>query len=199
VIIALEGVNGVGKTTYAIKLSNELGIRVCRSFHADNYAQHWGSEDRDKLMEKLRDMRVPINTHVDDLYAADFITMFGVDAILDRPVTSAIVYGRVFNQNDGWYKQPGRSESLLEFWSNIIDRDDRVLYVQLEASYQNVKSRIGSKRSMNKTIYRKLSNEYDKLFHKIRFEKMKINTSVIDIEYGVESIIKFMRDDANFR
>ena len=69
-VIILEGVNGTGKSLYAKKLAGGLNAAIIRTFRQGDNHHFTG----DTPMERdLKALGVPYNTHVDEMYVADFI------------------------------------------------------------------------------------------------------------------------------
>lgn len=192
-IIILEGCNGVGKSEYARRLSDELKVPICRPFRNDNTDLHWDLQDTE-LQEWLKDAKVPVNTHVDDLYVVDFLNNFGVGAILDRSMPSAIAYGRVLNLLDGYYQNKLVCQSLYEFWENRMPKG-RSLMVWLNCSYEHAKSRNDGRAFPMKGTWTKLENEFRRLFQVCNLpNKKQINTSTVKVDDGVKSILKVCDD-----
>lgn len=190
-IIMLDGTNGVGKTTYAYKLSEMLGIKVCRVFRSSDKELHWGSADKGAIEKELKSLKVPINTHIDDIFMADFIKTFQVDAILDRTIVSAVAYGRVYSHLRGWYKEKGNVARLMEFWSALIEGCKHpISYVWLDAAYDVSKRRCDAKRLPNKVDYERLRAVYRNVFRNIEFPKICINTDSVSIADGIGRIIR---------
>jgi thymidylate kinase len=188
-ILMLDGTNGSGKTTYAYKLSEELDVNVCRVFRSSNKELHWGSSEGE-LRKELDALRIPINTHVDDIFMADFIQSFQVEAILDRTIISAIAYGRVYGHLDGWYKEKGNVRRLLEFWMGIIGGGKLpIIYVWLDATYEVAKKRCEGRWCPNRVEYERLRKEYERAFQRIRFRKVRIDTDNTSVDIGVNKIL----------
>lgn len=184
-IICVEGVNGVGKTTYAKKLAEHYGCKIYRPFQYDRTDLHWDRNNGDSK-EYLESIKIPVNTHVEDMYAADVIAALGSDAILDRSVPSAIAYGRAFKQQDGWYLNRGVCVKILTLWCDLIARNDDFMYVYLVAPYDVVKTR---RTNINKAQYRKLTAEFNTILNAIRLPKMVIRTNVCAVDAGIKRII----------
>ncbi len=192
-IIMLDGVNGSGKTTYAYHLKLLLGVKVCRVFRSDDKNLHWGSSG-EKFRKELEKIKVPINTHIDDIFMADFMRSFQVDAILDRTIISAIVYGRTYLHLEGWYKGEGNSKRLLEFWTYLIGCCKLpIVYVWLDVDYDVAKGRTEGRWRPNKSEYQKLRREYERAFQRIRFRKYYIDTGITNVKDGVDRIIRWVK------
>jgi deoxyadenosine/deoxycytidine kinase len=191
VILILEGNNGTGKSTCAGILSEKLGVKVCRPFRFGDSNIHWGSNGKEQY-ERLVALKVPINTHVDDLYAAEFLSSYQMNAILDRPLTSAVAYGRAYNHDDGWYNQKGVCGKLLDFWMGMINMcPPPILYVWLEAEYGVARRRCGDRWCPSKKEYEKLTREYSKIFQYLKCAKLRLDTSDMRVENVVNKIMAF--------
>lgn len=190
-LILLDGVNGVGKSTYAYKIKESFGIKVCRVFRSGDKELHWGSTGKE-LQDKLAELKVPINTHVDDLFMADFMLTFQVDAVLDRTLASAISYGRAYNKMDGWYREKGNARRLLDFWVELISKcKPPLLYAWLDAEYDVAKERCSDRAWFPKPAeYRKLRKEYESVFNRIPFQKMRIQTDHTTVSDGVGRLMR---------
>jgi len=190
-LIMLDGVNGVGKSTYAYRIKESFGIGVCRVFRSGDKELHWGSTGAE-LQKELAKLKVPINTHVDDLFMADFMLTFQVDAVLDRTLASAIAYGRSYNKLDGWYREKGNARRLLDFWMALIEKcKPPVLYAWLDAEYDVAKERCGDREWFpTSTEYNKLRKEYERVFTRIKFRKTRVQTDHVSVEDGVGRVMR---------
>lgn len=188
-IIILEGVNGVGKSACAKILSNKLDIKSFRPLKFGNSDLHWNENGLD-LKFILEGFKVPTNSHVEDVYTADFLSSFQVDAILDRTLTSSIAYGRTYVQDEGWYKQKGNSGRLLDFWQSIMMKcKPKLLYVWMEAPYDVILDRCKNRWCPKKSEYEKLCKEFEQLFRRIRFDKIRLDAHRLDIDQRVKKIL----------
>lgn len=186
-LVIFEGINGVGKTTYAEELSQITGAKIGKVFRAGNNKLHWG--DGSELKDMLTDLKIPLNTHIDDLFMADFLSTFKVNAILDRTIISAIAYGRAYNNLDGWYREKNVVGELMNFWSYLIDKCNHpILYVWLTAPYEVIKERCKGRWCPTKMEYNKLKKEYGRLFDRITFDKIVIPTEYKDVGSGMKRI-----------
>ena len=190
-ILILDGNNGVGKSEYAKLLAKKLKWPIVRPFRNANTDIHLGYEG---VTEHLRkQLRVPANTHVDDVYVADILAATGMHAILDRSMPSAIAYGKMHNEMDGWYDIPGRSKELLEYWQSILKTAD-CFYVWLTAPRGVSKERCGDRWCPNKKQWDQLERVFINSFMTISLPKRQIDTSEIEISDGVESICRALRN-----
>lgn len=184
-IVVLEGINGVGKTTYAQALSASLAVPVYRAFR-DNIGAHWG--ERSERERILRNFGVPLNTHVDDLYVADMLATFKRGVVLDRSMPSALAYGSIQGlMTVGEYRK-----QMMEFWeASLLASGLRVLYVWLTAPYDVAKARCeGRAWPMNKNEHGRLARAFELSFQKTRLPKKQINTAEVSQEQGLKSILK---------
>lgn len=172
----------MGKTTYAQALSNKTFSPVYRAFRTDIGA-HWG--ERGELEGKLKSFGVPVNTHVEDFFAADFIAQTRTGLILDRSLPSAIAYATVRGE-----ALPNPT-AMLDFWQQaLMDSGKRVVYVWLRGPYELAKKRCATRKlPVNKAEFNKLDKCFEKLFQRIKLEKMQIDVSVVNSMIGVERIL----------
>jgi len=180
-IILLEGPNGVGKTTYAEHLSMHFDWPVYRAFRRSGKYQMG-------QVERYSAMGVPINTYVDDLYAADFIRAFNPSLILDRAIPSAIAYDKVFKQ--GTIKSYGE---VLREWCDLLS-NATVMYAWLDAPYETAEKRFRGV-TPTWTEYNQLRNIFQSLFVKLKFDfKVKVDTGKLDIQTGVGMICQRLKN-----
>jgi thymidylate kinase len=190
-LVIFEGINGSGKTTYAEELSKITGAKIGKVFRAGNNKLHWG--DNSDLKDMLTDLKVPLDTHIDDLFMADFLSTFKVNVILDRTIVSAIAYGRTYGNLDGWYREKNVVGKLINFWSYLIGKcNPPMLYVWLQVSYEALANRCNGRWYPNKLEYNKLSKEYRKLFFRIQFPKIVIPTEYKSVDDGLKRIIGYI-------
>lgn len=185
-IIVLEGANGVGKTAYIERLSKVLDIKAFKPWRGAKEACKEGGGRNYGLLDTFG---IPVNTHVDDFYAIDFIEAFGVDAILDRSLPSAIVYGTL----------PGASpllkSAMLKYWLEVAQRasQGKFLYVWLKAPHKIVKKRIEHRWCPNKSEYDKLEKQFGRAFELISLPKIQIDTSCCSISDGLRRICQALK------
>ena len=184
-IVILEGVNGVGKTTYAKLLSTHLGIPRYRAFKA-NLEVHWGDNHPMELLLKDK-FKVPLNTHVEDLFSADLLGRIGGDVVLDRSLPSAIAYGLL--ENDPLL--PTDTLELFHYWMSLL-RDRKVLYVWMTAQYAVARSRSESREQpwwpLNMKTFAELESIFRVLHDQWEMDKLVIDTGETSIGDGVEQI-----------
>jgi len=88
VIIILEGLNGVGKTTVGMGLSEFSGIPFHRPFRLAGVKNGFYPDAK-----RMRELGVPINCYHEEVYISDFLRSTKCPVILDRSLPSSIVYG----------------------------------------------------------------------------------------------------------
>lgn len=194
-IVIFEGTNGVGKSTYANALSKKFGAPVIRPFRSGDTDLHWGHSGKDRFQMLRDELRVPVNTHVDDLYVADFLATYQVDAILDRSVPSAVAYGILNDDLGGWYKHKGVPRTLMAFWHSLIKNASHpVVYIWLRASHKMAKQRCDGRWCPNKSEYDKLEKYFAKAFQDIELPKKQIQTDRVDLEDGVKIVERMLKE-----
>lgn len=192
-IVILEGTNGVGKSTYASALSDRLAAPIVRPFRDDSGC-HWGHGNTERFQMLRDELRIPVNTHVDDMYVAEFLATFQVDAILDRSVPSAVAYGILNDDLGGWYTHKGVARTLVAFWHSLIKKGSHpVVYIWLRASYKVAKQRCEGRWCPNRSEYDKLEKYFAKAFQDIMLPKKQIQTDSLELDDGlriVEGLLK---------
>jgi thymidylate kinase len=137
-LIVIEGVNGVGKTTLAKSLSEYLGIRIFKPFRTDHDI-HWGTGHH--LEQSLARFGVPVNSHQEDFFIADFLATYTeAEAILDRGMPSAVGYGMArgdIGEADG--------AAMLLWWFDRLMSNRDVHYIYLGCSPQASLERAGER------------------------------------------------------
>lgn len=184
-IVIVEGANGVGKSTYAHELES-CGLTLYRAFRRGNTELHWGAKEggEEVVRGQLEALGIPLNTYIDDLYLADFIQSFKLDAVFDRSLPSAIAYGSLGQLNGATVGE------LLEMWQLMVKHSKSpVLYVWLQTTYELAKERTKGRWMPNKRGYHSLVNSYEKLFQRIRLPKIAINTDMVTVARGIKRIM----------
>jgi thymidylate kinase len=184
VIIILEGLNGGGKSTVAKRLSKRFALPLFRPFRRGNSDIHYG--EGKEYEQRLRGWNVPINTHIEDLYAADLLTIVDGSVILDRSLPSAIVYGTA----EGCPLLPENTSEMFQFWVDLYRGSD-VLYVWLYAEYEVAKSRCEGRywpTTMTHHCYSRMHQHFDQLYDEIPFEKLLYATDRRTVDEIVEDI-----------
>ena len=174
-IVFLEGVNGAGKSAYAKALAKRLGWPTYRAFKKGT--EHHVAE----RLEFLEEVGIQVNSHVDDVYMADFFSTFKLDAIIDRTFTSALAYDTVYDE-----PQKSQSAGAFKFWLGQLKEFD-FLYVWLEVDYETAAER-RSGFHPSKKEHKALAKAYGKAFQRMPKPKMRISTDSVSIEDGVELI-----------
>lgn len=183
-IILLEGINGVGKTTYAEMLSKILKIQYYHALKNGNMDVHWG--EKGEKERALREVGAPLNTHIEDLYLADMLKTFNINAVIDRSMPSAIAYGKV--ERLEYLKTAEECVKVYSLWEKMMPLD--VLYVYMLCDYNVAKERCKNRKwPLNKIKYDKLKKVFAQLFQKIRYEKMIIDTTIIHPQEGINRIL----------
>jgi thymidylate kinase len=139
-LIIIEGVNGAGKTTLAKSLSEGYGIPIFKPFRTD-HSIHWGQSS--PLEMALKAFGVPVNTHVEDFFIADFLATYPetVEAILDRGMPSAVAYGLA----NGEIKSASVGEAMLDWWFDQLAARHDVFYIYLGCSEEAARQRAGDR------------------------------------------------------
>lgn len=165
-IIVVEGANGVGKTTLVEALAKHYGYPVYKPFRRLGF-EHWDDADGRRVMNGLDRFRVVANSIAEDIFMADFIGTFGVNAILDRGILSAIVYGN----EDG--------PSALSLWGRLIG-ETKVLFVFLHGSFEIASSR--STRTGTSGHFGKVQSRIRRLVYAMSFPSISINVDEYEAE-----------------
>jgi len=187
-LIAIDGVDGVGKTTYSNALACFFGCRRVRSWESAKLAAKRGDSSEWSDLERCG---IRVNDSVEDLYSLDTIGVLRSNAILDRTITSAIAY------NDGI----GESEAahLLGVWHVLISRTPPPhLFVWLHAPWRISKDRTASRGEVwgdVSTVERHdaIQKRYQRLFDAILTDKIDIDTETTSVLDGIQMVLKMVR------
>jgi len=185
-ILILEGTNGTGKSTCAKLLSPILGAPVYRPFRRGNSDLHWGScsVQEKQLREQFK---VPLNTHIEDLYVADLISTVETNIILDRSIPSAISYGLM--EHDPLL--PNDTVELFFYWQKML-LEQKALYVWMTATYDTARkrsiNRIPSWWPINREQYDELESTFSILYSLCELSKLCVNTENMGVDEVVETI-----------
>jgi thymidylate kinase len=177
-IIVLEGVNGVGKSTYARLLQERLGYTPLRAFRPSSDCHFNGKY---KVERDLQAFNVPYNTHVDDLYVADILgKLKPSNVVLDRSMASAVAYGSRPISDAG---------ELVRLWAGLFGRTP-VLYVWLTADPNTSLKRVVARgdASPSLSILKALHGSFELVYELVPFFKDAIDTDVTRPEDGVSRI-----------
>lgn len=183
-IIVLEGVNGVGKTSAAITLADAIGATAIRPFRP-HVGHHW-TEPSDALGDRLRSIGVPVNTHVDDLYAGDLLAKI-VDqfhkphymkVVLDRSMLSAMAYDNT---------TPSEAYRVWQEQMAVLNVETGVRLVWLHAPFEVARKRVAKSRAFfpTESDYNYLHGRFQGLFegyeasHKIDIDTSEIPTAEV--------------------
>lgn len=195
-ILLIEGVNGTGKTTLAQALSKKTGFPIYRPFRT-SMTDH--TELPDKFRDGLRTMGVPVNTHAEDLYLADFLAHqyqhSPVDLILDRSMPSAVAYGLADNTMPipGVSVLPAATTLYLVWEERMLATD--VLWVHLHASFETVRERSGA-RAPNRERYNILSKHFNQMLVRTKLERLVLNTDSLTTDQAVDRIDRWRENKA---
>jgi len=164
-VIILEGLNGAGKSHVALRLSQELCVPIYKAFRV--------SPDQSKEFcvdpVQLQANGIAINTFHEDVYASDFLRMAPTDVILDRSLPSGIMYGTIQDLKCDW-------NFLFNLWhSNMLQA--KAVIIWMECEYQAAKDRINGTIPINLQQYNKMTRLGHKIFTRIQFPKMRIDTT----------------------
>lgn len=183
-IIILEGLNGTGKTTVAKALSDLLGAPIYKPFRRETDV-HYTGENQRQLFLKNR-LHLPINTHIEDLYIADFISVVRPRMILDRSLPSAIAYGLA--EGDPLLPKQEDLDQLVRFWETLL-LPASPLYVWMHAPYKVAQERCqGREWPLTPEKSKLLYQQFDCVYDKITMPKLAINTLHLNPKDAVNAI-----------
>lgn len=133
-IVVLEGPEGTGKTT--------LSEALCARWDFVSYrTMAWkGGRLRPDEIARWRELGVPVNTYVDDVYAADLLASLDHQValawefrlILDRSMPSGVAYTP---------EGPAYHRRLIEWWVETLQPLDARL-IHLDAPVDNLMARL---------------------------------------------------------
>lgn len=172
-IVCLEGLNGVGKSTLALSLAEQLEVEPLRVFRRRNTlgTVHLGREDGG-LMAALRKAGVPVNTFVDSLYTADFLAATGIGAVLDRCIGSGVAYGSW----DKTIRDREHALDVLQLWCSTLAYSN-VLYVYLKASPETRRARASDRWAPDEHQAAYLEGVFDWVYEKLVVAKIIVDTT----------------------
>lgn len=192
-LVILEGANGVGKSTYAKRLEIAMNALTLRPFRPNSDFHFRGTSD---LEAKLRAARVPVNSHIEDFYAADLLSKIEpktkANFVFDRSLPSALVYS-------GWpsalYVTAAPRTSMIDFWESILEPIQNRLYVWLDGSADTCEGRQMTRSEARETrtsrpSFAVLQREFDQIFNQIKMPKLYIDTSLDDVNDGLDAVLR---------
>ncbi|MGW8177332.1 MAG: hypothetical protein ACWGQW_00825 [bacterium] len=177
-IVVLEGLNGTGKSATAGPLADALKVPIVRPFRGANADEHLG-RDGDDRMARLRQLGIPANTFVDDIYVADILMSMKASAVLDRSMGSAIAYGLLY----GDIPDVKRAQELLGEWQTIMRAGSGiVLYVNVTARREVRRQRCDSdgRWKPNAEQEKQLEKWFAHVFRDVALPKVTFDTSDIE-------------------
>jgi thymidylate kinase len=175
-LVIIEGLEGTGKTTQALRLCERTGAVLYKPFRGD-HSKHWGDGTESELLK----LGIPVNSYVEDMFMADALATFkNQDAVLDRGMPSAYAYGM-------WHAG-FRSESIaaqvFNFWLNYLAKRSDASYVYLKCDPAIAEQRSpGRIKSDDQRKY--LEYHLDWCYQRIQrcgIGAYEINTDVLDID-----------------
>lgn len=185
-IVVLEGLNGVGKTTYARALAETFGAPILRAFRPSIDHHHTGASETE---QHLRSLGVPVNTHVDDMYVADILAQLRPsNVILDRSLPSAHVYGSTPTHLVYRGFRPDGSPGLFDIWQDKLRSAGEVIYVWLRAPHAVASTR-SPDRVPSMGRYAAMESWFRYAYESWDGHKLPIDTSEVDVEEGVDDIV----------
>jgi deoxyadenosine/deoxycytidine kinase len=190
-IIVLEGPNGAGKTHVASLLTTHIPNSVVyRPFAMARFGP-------EKSL-RLRRAGVPLNTHADDMYAADAIQHLFRDkvVILDRSLPSGLAYARVRLRQH--HADIGNSQSIqavedcatmatesewrdwLELWEDMLG--PKKLYVTMLVDYDTANKRISNRErwSPSRAVHDELVRHYVLMHSLVREPRLLVDTAGLE-------------------
>lgn len=183
-IVILDGLEGTGKSTAAKIMSEAWGLPVYRAFRT-NSSEHWAGDTQ--LEQLLRDLRVPVNTYVEDLYVADLLATIGGDVILDRSMPSAVAYGTLHND---W--SDAEAERGFEYWVQCLAQRDDVYYIYMICHDWVASTRSSGRRARKVSEHMHLDAKFTWCWREMcaRFSAHSVDTST----YGVDGMMAEIAD-----
>ena len=142
-IVVLEGQEGAGKSTVAEALSVRTGWPVLKmsTYWGEQFVHRMGGHEG--KIQLLKDLGIPINTVIEDIFASVVLAELGIDAILDRSVPSGLAYGLEYDEVT--------KDQVLPLWriwaenlqqaANIGTGGTTPLYVHFEVPYDVARER----------------------------------------------------------
>lgn len=155
-ILILEGINKVGKTSIAEKLSSDYGFDSIRMFN-----KQIPEQTLFQLASELNSFGMPINDFYEDIIMAEFLSQISKDIaiVFDRSVASSDVY-RILNG------QKPVSDKILEWWYGKLKLLNAT-YVWVHTDYESISERTNDSDlfKVNPETYIILEKEFTRHFH----------------------------------
>lgn len=184
-LLVLEGCNGVGKSHQTAVLSEHFQAPIIRPFRPTPDFHFTGST---QLEQELKELKIPVNTYVDDLYAADLLGKLlrsaSVPVVLDRSLPSGLVYG------DDWTWE--NRVRLLSLWQKLLARIAVVKYVWLVCPYSIAAQRLAPRQGFLPTrdLYDRLESRFRDCYVDLKFNKTIIDTGVYSASEVTEQLCR---------
>lgn len=186
-IIIFEGLNGVGKTTYATAVAEATGHPIFKAFRETPTDSDSWIVDKEQMLA----LGVPVNRYPEDIYVSDFLRLIPTNVVLDRSFPSAIIYG------DGDLPYPAATwDYLFDLWNANMKKAGAVI-VWLECDYSTAKARCqgrGRKCALNSAQYKTSTTTARNLFTKIGLRKIKINTVETKFDDGLRRVLARVKE-----
>jgi hypothetical protein len=106
----VEGACGVGKSTLARALANEVGAPVYRPFRGTN------DHIPDFVVRQMQDLGISVNGWEEDLYTADLMANVPFPVVIDRSMPSAMAWDAVRSEP----LEPRNRRAILRLWAERI-------------------------------------------------------------------------------
>lgn len=117
-IVVLEGASGSGKSTLMKELVARTAWPVYRAFRSNENDHAPGAA--------LKALGIPVNTWMEDLYAADLLSVVRGNVILDRSIPSALAYDEM---GLGTGLSVGQRAEVLELWARRMVKAGGSIFV----------------------------------------------------------------------
>lgn len=178
-IIILEGLNGVGKSAVASELKR-MGVIIWRPFRT-NSDIHLGHDESPELVE-LKNVGVPLNTFVDDLYVADALSTLEVakTVALDRSLPTAIAYTKTYAPNTNWLR---KEDYVWRVWRACL-RD--AFWIHLEAPWQVTRARCENRWHPTIDEWTRMNSIYEGMIEKFKSESIMVQGGVTRVNATID-------------
>lgn len=192
-ILMLEGANGTGKTTLAQALSQRWSVPLYRVFKTQAPNTHAPDglvvkTEADGTLAQLASLGVELNSHVEELFLIDFLSVFKPSAIMDRGMPSAIAYGR--EQVRLGIRQATDWEVAWDIWEERASGAG-VVYVWLTAPHPVAKARCleQGRQGAKKEVHDRLHKSFEWTFNRTKLQKVRIDTSTMTLESTLKRLL----------